>query len=57
MTAALHTSMNMDAEIREHVVELCRRRNIIIPTFAQLQDPARLVPPEILEELKSSRHL
>ena len=36
----------------DKVIELCRERNIIIPTFAELSHPDSL-PPKIIDELKS----
>ena len=37
--------------VLEKTVELCKERNIIIPTFAQQKDPAK-VPDKIKKKLK-----
>ena len=36
----------------EHAVQRARERNLILPTFAQMQNPD-LIPPEIKEELRN----
>jgi cysteine synthase A len=39
-------------ERRQHAIRRVRERNIIIPTFAQMKDPA-LIPDKVKKELKS----
>ena len=42
--------LTMDTERRKRVLQRVRERNIIIPTFAQMKDPAK-IPAKIKEEL------
>lgn len=42
--------LTIDRERRARAIQRARERNIIIPTFAQMKDPA-LIPPAIKEEL------
>jgi cysteine synthase A len=44
--------LKLDEAQRARTVKRCRERNIIIPTFAQMKDPAR-VPKKLRAELRS----
>jgi len=44
--------LKLDESQRARTVKRCRERNIIIPTFAQMKDPAR-VPKKLRAELRS----
>jgi cysteine synthase len=41
----------VNPQMRAHAVQRCRERNIILPTFVQMKDPAQ-VPAAIREELR-----
>jgi cysteine synthase len=41
----------MNQEVRKKNIERCRERNIILPTYAQMQDPSR-IPDAIKQQLK-----
>jgi len=43
--------MTTKDQVLKNTIERCRERNIILPTYAQMQDPA-LIPEGILNELK-----
>ncbi|MEE8437928.1 MAG: pyridoxal-phosphate dependent enzyme [Candidatus Neomarinimicrobiota bacterium] len=43
--------MKRNDQILENTIKRCRERNIILPTYSQMQDPD-LIPAGILEELK-----
>ncbi len=44
--------LTINPEQLERTVKRARERNIIIPTFAEMKDPVKLVPEQIKEELK-----
>jgi cysteine synthase len=44
--------LTMQADRLEHSIKRARERNIIIPTFAQMKNPA-LIPAKVKEQLKS----
>src|SRR5512145_732179 len=45
------TDRVVDPAVLERAVDHCRRRNIILPTFAEQRDPG-LIPGKIKEKLK-----
>jgi cysteine synthase len=50
MKANMDETMVIDEAVLARSVELCRARGVVIPTFAQLDDPA-LLPPAVLARL------
>jgi cysteine synthase len=44
-------NLNMNKEVREHNVKLCREKGIVLPTFKQMAHPEQ-VPEEIKAKLK-----
>jgi len=45
--------LKINQAVLKKTAELCRKRNIVIPTFAQMKDPA-LIPDKIKKELKKT---
>jgi cysteine synthase len=43
--------LKMNEEVRKKNIQRCRERNIILPTFSQMQDPSR-IPESIKKKLK-----
>eukprot|EP01094_Clydonella_sp_ATCC50884_P026593 TRINITY_DN7353_c0_g1_i1.p1 TRINITY_DN7353_c0_g1~~TRINITY_DN7353_c0_g1_i1.p1 ORF type:complete len:535 (-),score=207.22 TRINITY_DN7353_c0_g1_i1:164-1723(-) len=42
-----------DAATRARNVERCRSRNVLLPTFAEMQEPQERVPPSVKERLRA----
>jgi hypothetical protein len=48
----MRIDLTLDKNRRKRAIQRVRERNIIIPTFAQMKDPAK-IPTRVLEELRT----